>query len=230
MLHLSIYVALSLPMPRAPSSTLIPKSPVSRATTVFRRAGGILRTNEAKAAGIHPRTLAALVDDGTVLKLDRGVYQLADSAPAEPDLAIVARKVPQAVLCLVSALAHHRLTTQIPHAVDLAVPRGFKDRKLAHPPVRFYRFGDASLSAGVERIKVAGVERIKVAGRELRVYSAAKTVADCFKFRNKIGKDIAIEALRTYLRRKDAKVKDLMHFARINRVQAVMAPYIESAL
>jgi len=209
-------------MPRAPSSTLIPKSPVSRATTVFRRAGGILRTNEAKAAGIHPRTLAALVDDGTVLKLDRGVYQLADSAPAEPDLAIVARKVPQAVLCLVSALAHHRLTTQIPHAVELAVPRGFKDRKLEHPPVRFYRFGDASLSAGVERIKVAG--------RELRVYSAAKTVADCFKFRNKIGKDIAIEALRTYLRRKDAKVKDLMHFARINRVQAVMAPYIESAL
>ena len=217
MLHVSICVALSLPMPRAPSSTLIPK-----ATTVFRRAGGILRTNEAKAAGIHPRTLAALVDGGTVLKLDRGVYQLADAAPAEPDLAIVARKVPQAVLCLVSALAHHRLTTQIPHAVDLAVPRGFKDRKLEHPPVRFYRFGDASLSAGVERIKVAG--------REMRVYSAAKTVADCFKFRNKIGKDIAIEALRTYLRRKDAKVKDLTQFARINRVQAVMAPYLESTL
>ncbi len=217
MLHLSISVALSLPMPRAPSSTLIPK-----ATTVFRRAGGILRTNEAKAAGIHPRTLAALVDDGTVLKLDRGVYQLADSAPAEPDLAIVARKVPQAVLCLVSALAHHRLTTQIPHAVDLAVPRGFKDRKLEHPPVRFYRFGDASLSAGVERIKVAG--------RELRVYSAAKTVADCFKFRNKIGTDIAIEALRTYLRRKDARVKDLTHFARINRVQAVTAPYVDVLL
>jgi predicted transcriptional regulator of viral defense system len=204
-------------MPRAPSSTLIPK-----ATTVFRRAGGILRTNEAKAAGIHQRTLAALVDRGTVLKLDRGVYQLADAAPAEPDLAIVARKVPQAVLCLVSALAHHRLTTQIPHAVDLAVPRGFKDRKLEHPPVRFYRFGDASLSAGVERIKVAG--------RELRVYSAAKTVADCFKFRNKIGTDIAIEALRTYLRRKDARVKDLTHFARINRVQAVTAPYVDVLL
>jgi predicted transcriptional regulator of viral defense system len=209
-------------MPRTPSSTLIPKPPVSRATAVFRRAGGILHTNEAKAAGIHPRTLAALVDDGAVLKLDRGVYQLADSAPAEPDLTIVARKVPQAVLCLVSALAHHRLTTQIPHAVDLAVPRGFKDRKLEHPPVRFYRFGDASLSAGVERIKVAG--------RELRVYSAAKTVADCFKFRNKIGKDIAIEALRTYLRRKDARVKDLTHFARINRVQAVMAPYVDVLL
>ena len=189
---------------------------------MFRRAGGILRTQETKAAGIHPRTLAAMVEDGTVLRLDRGVYQLADAAPSEPDLAVVARRVPQAIVCLVSALAHHRLTTQIPHAVDLAVPRGFKDRKVEHPPVRFYRFGDASLAAGIERIKVGG--------RELRVYGAAKTVADCFKFRNKIGTDIAIEALRIYLRRKDAKVKDLLHFARINRVQAVMAPYIEIAL
>lgn len=222
MLYLSISVALSLPMPRAPSSTPIPKPPTRRATAVFRRAGGILRTQEARAAGIHPRTLAALVEDGTLLRLDRGVYQLADAAPSEPDLAVVARKVPKAIVCLVSALAHHRLTTQIPHAVDLAVPRGFKDRKLEHPPVRFYRFGDASFAVGIERIKVGG--------RELRVYGAAKTVADCFKFRNKIGKDIAIEALRTYLRRKDAKVKDLLHFARINRVQAVMAPYIESAL
>ena len=217
MLHLSISVAVSLRMPSTPSSTPIPK-----ATTVFRRAGGILRTQETKTAGIHPRTLAAMVEDGTVLRLGRGVYQLADAAPSEPDLAVVARKVPQAILCLVSALAHHRLTTQIPHAVDLAVPRGFKDRKLEHPPVRFYRFGEASLAAGIERIKVGG--------RELRVYGAAKTVADCFKFRNKIGKDIAIEALRTYLRRKDAKVKELLHFARINRGQAVMAPYIESAL
>jgi predicted transcriptional regulator of viral defense system len=182
--------------------------------------------HEAKAAGIHPRTLAALVEDGTVLRLARGVYQLADAALSEPDLAIVARKVPQGVVCLVSALAHHRLTTQIPHAVDLAVPRGFRDRKLEFPPVRFYRFGEASLEAGIERIKVAG--------REIRVYGAAKTVADCFKFRNKIGKDIAIEALRSYLRRKDAKsrdqVRDLMHFARINRVQAVITPYLESIL
>ena len=222
MLHLSISVALSLPMPRAPSSTPIPKPPTRRATAVFRRAGGILRTQEAKAAGIHPRTLAALVEDGTLLRLDRGVYQLAGAAPSEPDLAVVARKVPKAIVCLVSALAHHRLTTQIPHAVDLAVPRGFKDRKLEHPPVRFYRFGDASFAVGIERIKVGG--------RELRVYGAAKTVADCFKFRNKIGQDIAIEALRAYLRRKDAKVKDLMHFARLNRVQAVMAPYLDVLL
>ena len=142
-------------MPRNPSNTSIPK-----ATIVFRRAGGILRTQEAKAAGIHPRTLAAIVDDGTVLRLGRGVYQLADAALSEPDLAVVARKVPRAVVCLVSALAHHRLTTQIPHAIDLAVPRGFKDRKLEHPPVRFYRFGDASLAAGIERIKVAVIEGV----------------------------------------------------------------------
>jgi predicted transcriptional regulator of viral defense system len=163
-----------------------------------------------------------MVEGGTALRLGRGIYQLADAAPSGPDLAVVARKVPKAIVCLVSALAHHRLTTQIPHAVDLAVPRGFKDRELEHLPARFCRFGDASLAAGIERIKVGG--------RELRVYGAAKTVADCFKFRNKIGKDIAIEARHTYLRRKDSKVKDLVHFARINRVQAVMAPYLNVLL
>jgi predicted transcriptional regulator of viral defense system len=133
-----------------------------------------------------------MVEGGTALRLGRGVYQLADAAPSEPDLAVVARKVPKAIVCLVSALAHRRLTTQIQHAVDLAVPRGFKDRELEHPPVRFCRFGDASLAAGVERIRVGG--------RELRVYGAAKTVADCFKFRNKIGTDIAIEAPRNAIR------------------------------
>ncbi|HSG20802.1 MAG TPA: type IV toxin-antitoxin system AbiEi family antitoxin domain-containing protein, partial [Burkholderiaceae bacterium] len=101
-------------MPRTPSSSPIAKPPTRRATTVFRRAGGILRTQETKAAGIHPRTLVAMVEGGTVLRLGRGVYQLADAAPSEPDLAVVARKVPQAILCLVSALAHHRLTSQIP--------------------------------------------------------------------------------------------------------------------
>lgn len=204
-------------MPPAHSQT-----PTSRTKAVIRRAGGMVRTQEARAAGIHSRTLAALVSAGTLVRLSRGVYQLANTAPAQTDLAVVARKVPRAIVCLVSALAHHRLTTQIPHAVDLAVPRGFKDRKFEYPPVRFYRFGDASLAVGVERIQVAG--------RAMRVYGAAKTVADCFKFRNKIGRDIAIEALRNYLRRKDAKVKDLMHFARINRVQAVMTPYLESML
>ena len=202
-------------MPRAPSSTPIPK-----AKAVFRRAGGILRTQETKAAGIHPRTLAALVEDGTVLRLDRGVYQLADAAPSEPDLAVVARRVPKAIVCLVSALAHHRLTTQIPHAVDLAVPRGFKDRKLEHPPVRFYRFGGASFAVGIERIKVGG--------RELRVYGAAKTVADCFKFRNKIGLDVALEALREAWAARRVTMDDLWRYAVQCRVANVMRPYLES--
>lgn len=217
MLYLLISVVLLLHMPRPPSITLTNKT-----KALFLRAGGVLRMQEAKAAGIHPRTLAALVTDGSLIRVTRGVYQLADATLSEPDLAVIARKVPRAILCLVWALAHHRLTTQIPHAIDLAVPRGFKDRKIDHPPVRFYRFGDASLNAGVVRVKIDG--------REMRVYGAAKTVADCFKFRNKIGRDIAVEALRNYLRRKEASVQDLMHFARINRVQVVMAPYVESAL
>ncbi len=199
-----------------------PHDPVRVATAAFRRGGGILRAHEARAAGIHPRTLASMAEQGTLLRASRGVYQLAGTTSPDPDFAIVARMVPSAVVCLVSALAVHRLTTQIPHAVDLAVPKGFTDRRLQHPPVRMYRFGDASLDAGVTQMTVGGVR--------LRVYSAAKTVADCFKFRNKIGRDIAVEALRNYLRRRDARVQDLTRFAAINRVQSVMAPYLDALI
>lgn len=204
-------------MPRRRSPNLF-----TRTKDLFRRGGGVLRTHEVTSAGIHQRILAAMVEDGSLHRVSRGVYQLASAAPAEPDFAVVARKVPSAIICLVSALAIHRLTTQIPHAVDLAVPRGFKDRKFEHPPVRFYRFGGESLSRGVERVAING--------STMRVYCAPKTVADCFKFRNKIGQDIAIEALQTYLRRPDAKVKDLTRFARIDRVETVMAPYLASLL
>ena len=204
-------------MRRAP-----PRPSFEDATAAFRRAGGLLRAREAKAAGIHPRTLTEMADNGALIRMSRGVYQLSGATPAQQDLAIVALKVPSAVICLVSALAIHKLTTQIPRAVDLAVPRGFGDRKFEHPPVRYFRFSDGSLAAGIERPRING--------REMRVFGAAKTVADCFKFRNKIGGDIAVEALRLYVRRRGAKVSELLEFARINRVQAVIAPYLDALL
>ena len=199
-----------------------PPPPATLLRAAKAKPAGILRARDVRAAGIHPRQVAAMVESGQLVRLSRGLYHLRGAAPAEPDLAIVARKVPTAVICLVSALAIHRLTTQIPRAIDLAVPRGFKDRKIDHPPVRFYRFGDASLAAGIERVTVGG--------QPVRVYSAAKTVADCFKFRNRIGTDIAVEALRTYVRRRGARIGDLAAFARTNRVQAVMAPYLAALL
>lgn len=197
-------------------------SPIERARNVFRRAGGMLRAGQARAAGVHPRTLARMVDEGLLIRVSRGVYQLPDAPLGDPDLAVVALKVPSGVVCLVSALAIHDLTTQIPHAVDVAVPPGAAAPKLSHPPVRYYRFGGASMTRGVEEREVAGTT--------VRVFGAAKSVADCFKFRNKLGTDIAVEAMRAFLRRRGARADELLHYADVDRVRGVMTPYIEAVL
>jgi predicted transcriptional regulator of viral defense system len=188
---------------------------------VFRRRGGVLRTSEALALGIHPERLYSLRDEGTLTQLDRGLYTLADAPePANPDLVIVALRVPKGVLCLLSALAFHEVTTQLPHEVNLALPRGTKTPRLRRPPLRVFRFSGASFTEGVEKHRTDGVE--------IHVYSAAKTVADCFKFRNKIGLDVALEALRECWRKKLVTMDGLWKYGRICRVSNVMRPYLES--
>lgn len=199
------------------------RDPLERAEAFFRRHRGILRTQEAVRFGIHPRTLRALHHAGVVEKLSRGLYRLAVLPPlAEPDLVTVALRVPRGVICLVSALAFHELTTQIPHEVSLAIARGAEPPRIEHPPVRIFWFSGRAFTAGVETHSVDGVP--------VRVYSAAKTVADCFKYRNKLGIDTAVEALRLYLRKKRRSLDELMQHARLCRVERVMRPYLEAQL
>ncbi|MFZ4573304.1 MAG: type IV toxin-antitoxin system AbiEi family antitoxin domain-containing protein [Phycisphaerales bacterium] len=194
-----------------------------KATRIFRRAGGTLRAAAALGAGIHPRTLRAMLDAGELDRVSRGIYRLADvSLISNPDLVVVAHKAPAAVVCLISALAYHGITTQIPHAVDIAVAPGSRTPKLDHPPVRVYRFGGQSLTEGTEKHTIDGTP--------VRIFSAAKTVADCFKFRNRVGIEVAVEALRSHLRGRGANVDELIRFAEINRVRRVMMPYIEAVL
>jgi len=160
---------------------------------------------------------------GIIERVSRGIYQLADAPPiSDPDLVVAAIKVPSAVVCLISALAFHELTTQIPHRVDLALAPGSRTPKLAHPPIQIYRFGGRSFTKGVEEHSISGTP--------VRIFSAPKTIADCFKFRNKVGTDVAVEALRTYLRRRGSNMDDLLRFADINRVRQIMMPYIEAIL
>ncbi|MCA9296930.1 MAG: hypothetical protein KC983_10435, partial [Phycisphaerales bacterium] len=143
--------------------------------------------------------------------------------PAEnPDLMTVAGRIPRGVICLVSALAFHEITTQIPHAVDLALPRGMTTPAIRYPPIRTYRFSAPTLSAGVEMHAIDGVD--------VRIFSPEKTLADCFKFRNTIGLDIALEALRTYLHREGADIEAIHRYARLGRVERVMRPYLEALL
>lgn len=194
----------------------------SQAHEVFKSRGGILRTREALEAGIHPRTLYAMRNAGQLEQVARGVYRLAELPPlSNPDLAAVGKRVPQGVICLISALAFHELTTQIPHVVHLAMPRKARTPRLAHPPLQVYWFSADAYKAGVETHNLEGTE--------VRIYDPEKTLADCFKYRNKIGLDVAIEALRIYRRRRGARLQRVLEYARICRVEAVIRPYLEAS-
>ena len=194
-----------------------------RAVAVFRKHGGILRTSQVLQAGVHPSTLYAMRDDGTLEAVSRGVYRLADSEPlGNPDLVTVAMRVQGGVICLISALAFHELTTQIPHEIHVALKRGAEIPRLDYPPIKLYWISNKAYSAGVETKEFDGVS--------VRIYSPEKTLTDCFKFRNKIGLDTVVEAVRFYRERRNVNVDALMHYAKICRVEKVIRPYLEAIL
>lgn len=174
-------------------------------------------------AGIHPRTLYRLRDENILDQISRGVYHLIENGPvSDPDLIAVAKRIPQGVVFLISALAFHEITTQIPHAVYVAVPKGFETPRLDHPPVSIHRFSDASLKEGVAQHHIDGVS--------VRIFNPEKTLADCFKFRNKIGMDVVLEALKLYRSLKAFNPAEVMKYAKICRVEKVITPYLEAIL
>ena len=197
---------------------------VARARKVFAKHGGMLRTSTAIRQGIHPRTLYGLRDAGEVQQVGRGLYRISTAPPlSNPDLVPVAVRIPRAVVCLISALAHHGLTTQVPHEVNIALPSHAQIPKIDGIPLRVLWYSEPSFSAGIQIVTIDGVP--------VRIYSPEKTVADCFKYRNKIGLDVAIEALRTYRERaRKPDFRAITRFAKMGRVERVMRPYLESIL
>ncbi len=194
-----------------------------RAIKLFRKRGGTLRTSEALRLGIHPRTLYALRDAGVLEQLSRGLYRLAEMPPlVHPDLVTVALRMPQAVICLLSALAFHELTTQIPHAVHIALESRTEAPRLDYPPLRVFWFSGPAWSEGIETHTLDGAP--------VRMYNPAKSVADAFKYRNKIGLDVALEALKLYCRHPAFDVGELLRYARVCRVENVIVPYLEALL
>lgn len=192
-----------------------------RATAIFRERGGILRMSEAIQAGISRRTLYAMRDDGILEVLSRGVYRLASMPGLEqPDLVAVAKRIPGGVICLISALAFHGLTTQIPRSIDVALARGTEPPRIDYPPVSVYWFSGETFTSGIETKTIDGVE--------LKVYCPEKSIADAFKYRNKLGMDVALEALRSWRSQRGVKVEILLKYARICRVERVMRPYLEA--
>ncbi|HRE83485.1 MAG TPA: type IV toxin-antitoxin system AbiEi family antitoxin domain-containing protein [Opitutaceae bacterium] len=187
------------------------------------RATTLLRARDLAAFGINRNQVRAATQTGLLEQAGRGLYRLPGADITQHHtLAGIARRVPNGVICLLSALSFHGLTTQSPHEVWLAVDHKAWSPRAENVGLRVFRFSGEAISEGIEAHTVEGVP--------LRVYSPAKTVADCFKFRNKIGLDVALEALRETWRARRVTMKELEHYARIDRVAKVMQPYLESLM
>jgi len=196
------------------------KSQVEEALKLARKSG-ILTAREAAQQGIHSQVLTRMVREGAIERISRGQYRLPDQPLTEHHtLAVVARAAPEGVVCLLSALSFHGVGTQIPHEVWLAIPRQARPPSLRYPPLRVVKFSGKAFSEGIETHTAEG--------QTVRVYGVAKTLADLFKYRNKVGLDVALEALREAWRERRFTMDEIDRFARICRVERVMKPYLEA--
>lgn len=207
-----------MPRVKDPSAPKVTQANRARALLSER---GMLRLSEFAEAHIAEETVARLVRQGEVIRLSRGLYQLADAEIETAHTLVEAAKiVPKGVICLLSALQFHGLTTQLPSQVWMAIGRNAWRPSRSYPPLRLMYYGEHALMAGIETHHIEGVD--------VHIYSAAKTVIDCFRYRNKIGIDLAIEALRDCLRKRLSTGNELWMLAKDQRILSVMNPYLES--
>ena len=184
---------------------------------------GLVRMADLRDAGVGPETVARLVRDGIASRVARGLYELADTIPApQRSLAEASARVPKGVICLTSALQFHELTLQMPSAVWIAINRTGWKPQVDYPPIHFVWFSDHALAGGVKRHLIEGID--------VPIFEPAKSIVDCFRYRNKIGLDIALEALREGLRSGRVTPDQLWEFARRARVWSVMRPYVEAMI
>jgi predicted transcriptional regulator of viral defense system len=199
------------------------KPKFERQLLIFKQHHGVLHTSEALRLGIHAPTIYAMRAEGMIENLSRGIYRLAELPPLKnPDIITAALRIPTGVVCLISALDFHGITSQIPHLIHIAIARTTSPLKIDNPPIRFYRFSDKSFAAGIETHMI---DQIPV-----RIYGMEKTIADCFKYRNKVGLEVAIEALKVYKSKKPININEIMRYAAICRVEKVIRPYLEALL
>jgi predicted transcriptional regulator of viral defense system len=185
------------------------------------RRSGVMRSRDLERMGLARPEVAALAASGTLQRVARGIYIPAGHQLTERhSLAVACTRVPHGIVCLLSALAFHGLTVQNPSEVWMAIAPSSRKPADGVPPLRIVRFSGNALARGIEFHRSEGVR--------IRVYSVAKTVADLFKYRNKIGTDVAVEALRETLRMRRATIDELMRSAKVCRVGRVMSPYLEA--
>jgi predicted transcriptional regulator of viral defense system len=189
----------------------------------LKKRGGLASYSELSKAGFNKAVLRAGLESNRISRIDRGLYRLSEGGSvSHPDLVAVSIKIPRGVICLLSSLAFFEATNEIPKYVDVAIPRGTHANRINYPPVKFYRFDP--------KVWEAGIENREIDGRKIKVYNLAKTVADCFKFRNKIGIDIARKALKVAVVEKNIKPGEIMRYAKICRVDSLIKPLLETML
>ncbi len=175
--------------------------------------------SEAMKQGVPQYIIYAMLSEGFLIREERGLYRLAgDFQLSNPDLVKVSLLIPKSIICLTSALYFYNLTTQIPGSVFIALPRNIRIPKVSYPPIDVIRLSFGTYSAGIEEHFLDGIK--------VRIYSPEKTIADCFKYRGKLGEDIAIEALKSYISQSRPKLDKLMEFARLDRVEKILKPYL----
>ena len=189
----------------------------------FQSCGGVARFSAILKEGFHPDSLGALEKEGKVEKIARGLYRITNYTPgSHPDLVVASLQAPKGVICLLSALSFYEATNEIPKYVDIAIPQGTHANRIKYPPVKFYRFAPKAWKIGIEKHEVEN--------HQFKIYSLAKTIADCFKFRNRIGVDIARDALKFAITEKGIKPKEIMEYAKICRVDSIIKPILEAMI
>lgn len=195
----------------------------TRYKKVFEKHSGMLRVSEAMRLGVSEYIVYEMSQTGALVKEARGIYRLADIDPlSNPDLVQVSLLVPKSVICLISALYFYELTTQIPHSIYIALPQNTGRPRLTYPPLEVFWVTNS--------LHLVGVETHVLDGIKVKIYNREKTIADCFKFRKRIGEEIALEALKDYVKQPKLDVHKLLQYAKINRVEKRITPYLKSLL
>lgn len=190
---------------------------------VFNNNNGILRLTEAMKQGIRHHRIYSMLSEGIITREERGLYSLNKNFNlSSPDFVKISLLIPKAIICLTSALYYYQLTTQIPSVIYIALPNNTRTPKVKYPPIDVIKLSP--------KIYSAGIEIHTLDGNQVKFYSPEKTLTDCFKFRSKIGNDIAIEALKDYAKKYNPKVSELIKYAKLNRVEKIIRPYIDTII
>jgi len=190
---------------------------------IFDTHNGFARTRDILAAGIHGRDIRRMRDGGQIIRIKRGFYRLAEMPLISNQGFIdLARAVPKGVICLLSALSYYELTTFNPSIISMAICRGSREPKIEYPPVEFYHFSKKQFEAGINEIKING--------HKIRIYCPEKTICDCFRYRNKLGLDMAKEGLSEYLKGKDRNLEKLFEYAEICRIKPLLETWLNAMI